>query len=408
MPIAAPIRPDERIVSLDIIRGFALLGILVMNLSSFSGSDLQFFAPEAEAMPWWDSAASYFRDVFFAGKFNSLFSLLFAIGFTMQLQRLRAKVPNRATTIYVRRLLILLAIGWLHGCLFWSGDVLSYYAVLGFALLLMRGWSNKAITITAVCCLFYPGIRSAVLALYAPPDWGPSRMEYFNKFIQNSHEAFGGGSFADAAAENTAQMLSGYTSLMLFEFTLVNYVLFFGTMLLGLLVGRHRWIENYRDNEVWIKKLQWLALFVGVVCAAIASYESKLALPAVPSIHWSIYRVTYGLARVCIMVFYVITIVRLAEMPEWRRWMQGFATAGRMPLSNYLLQTVIGTFIFYDWGLGYWGTTGPTVDLLLALAIFFLIQVPLSKLWLTRFNYGPMEWLWRRLTYGTTASTPTA
>ena len=95
------------------------------------------------------------------------------------------------------------------------------------------------------------------------------------------------------------------------------------------------------------------------------------------------------------MMFYVLTIVRLAQMPAWQRIFAPMAAAGRMPLTNYLMQTLIATTIFYGWGFGLWGTVGPAAGLALAFAIFFVIQVPLSLWWLKRFEMGPMEWVWR-------------
>jgi uncharacterized protein len=100
------------------------------------------------------------------------------------------------------------------------------------------------------------------------------------------------------------------------------------------------------------------------------------------------------------MIFYVLTVVRLAQIPVWQRRFAPIAAAGRMPLTNYLMQTLIATAIFYGWGFGLWGRVGPAAGLVLAFAIYFAIQVPLSLWWLRRFNYGPLEWLWRLATYG--------
>jgi uncharacterized protein len=100
------------------------------------------------------------------------------------------------------------------------------------------------------------------------------------------------------------------------------------------------------------------------------------------------------------MSFYVLTITRLAQSPAWQRTFAPMAAAGRMPLTNYLLQTAIATTIFYGWGFGLWGKVGPAAGLALAFAIFFVIQVPLSLWWLRRHEMGPMEWVWRYLTYG--------
>jgi uncharacterized protein len=110
--------------------------------------------------------------------------------------------------------------------------------------------------------------------------------------------------------------------------------------------------------------------------------------------------VCYFVCRVAIMFFYVATIVRCVHNATWRHRLAPMATAGRMPLTNYLLQTMMATFIFYGWGLGFWGKAGPALDLALAIALFFAVQIPISKWWLARHELGPMEWIWRRLTYG--------
>ena len=116
----------------------------------------------------------------------------------------------------------------------------------------------------------------------------------------------------------------------------------------------------------------------------------------------------YLLGRVLIMVFYVATIVRCVHNDAWRRRFAPMAIAGRMPLTNYLMQTLIATTLFYGWGFALWGKVGLAMDLLLAILIFFAIQVPLSKWWLARFELGPMEYLWRRLTYGRASLKPVA
>jgi len=110
------------------------------------------------------------------------------------------------------------------------------------------------------------------------------------------------------------------------------------------------------------------------------------------------------------MIFYVLTITRLAQIPLWQQRLAPMGAAGRMPLSNYLMQTLIATSIFYGWGLGLWGKVGPAAGLAVAFGIFFVVQLPLSVWWLRRFDYGPLEWIWRYATYGhrPVAAMPTA
>jgi uncharacterized protein len=136
------------------------------------------------------------------------------------------------------------------------------------------------------------------------------------------------------------------------------------------------------------------------VCALIFGILGEMNRAPGPTPIKIVISVSYVVCRISLMMFYVLTIVRLAQLPAWQRIFAPMAAAGRMPLTNYLMQTVIATTIFYGWGFGLWGRMGPALGLALAFAIFFLIQVPLSIWWLRRFSMGPMEWAWRYLTYG--------
>ena len=258
----------QRIPTLDIVRGFALLGILIMNIPGFSTS----FYAEADGSHLWpgrlDQLAEQARDLLFSGKFNSMFSLLFGIGFTIQFARLQERDPAHATGIYLRRLLVLGMFGLIHAAVFWTGDVLHIYAVLGLAF-------GAAFTV--------------IFALNRVP--GPSPIK-----------------------------------------------------------------------------------LLGSVC------------------YWS--------SRLALMLFYVLSIVRIAQTPAGARLLAPLGVCGRMPLTNYLMQTLLCTALFYGWGFGLWGRVGPAAGIGLALLLYFCIQVPWSMWWLRRHERGPLEALWARLTYG--------
>jgi uncharacterized protein len=387
--------PTERIVTLDILRGFALLGILVVNMASFARWSLE----QRTALP--DQVAAFIMDVFFSGKFNSLFSLLFAIGFTIQLERLEHRAASDALWIYVRRLLVLFAIGIAHAVLIWNGDVLHYYALLGFVLLFLRNVSDRTIVVLIVALLLVPGLRSLALLLFSPPEWNATSAALREEFLASAKAALGAGSYADVVAHNLWTLRRAYFDAFLLESTiLLGYLLFLVTMLLGLLAGRHRWIQRAGENPALLRRVQWWALGVGVAFGVVFSISSGFIERSVPSVWFIVYRTAYAVSRVALMAFYVATIVRLAMHPRWLRWMMPLAAAGRMPLTNYLLQSVLCTAIFYGWGLGLWGQVGAALQLALALAIFFVLQVPLSVLWFRRFTYGPMEYLWRLASYG--------
>jgi uncharacterized protein len=178
------------------------------------------------------------------------------------------------------------------------------------------------------------------------------------------------------------------------------YVQMATTMLIGVLIGRHHFERRIPELMPWVRKLQWWLLGVGLVCSLVFGAIFQIERAPGPSPLKVLGSITYVLSRLSLMLFYVMTIVRLAQLPVWQARFAPMAAAGKMPLTNYLMQTLICTTLFYGWGLGWWGQVGPAAQLALALAIFFLVQVPLSMLWLRRFRWGPLEYAWRVATYG--------
>jgi uncharacterized protein len=395
MDRAVPTLPAERIVTLDIIRGFALLGILVVNMASFSGAGPE----QPTALP--DQVAVFVVNVFFSGKFNSLFSLLFAIGFTIQLERLEQRAGNDARWIYVRRLLVLFAIGIAHAIFLWDGDVLHMYALLGIVLMFLRNVSDRAIVVLVALLLLVPAARSLFLLLFTGPELTAARLALRQEYFTTAAAALGSGSYFDAVAHHLWSLRREYFSALGLEAViLLGYALFLVTMLIGLLAGRHRWLQRAAENPALLRRVQWWALGIGITFGIAQAVASRYIEPSVPSVWFIVLRTGYSVSRVALMIFYVAVIVRLAMHPRWLRWLTPLAAAGRMPLTNYLLQSALCTAIFYGWGLGYWGEIGAALQLALAFAIFFVLQVPLSLWWFRHFAYGPMEYLWRLASYG--------
>jgi len=399
--LEAPVSAQQRIVTLDIVRGFALLGILIMNMPGFVSS----IFIEADGSHLWsspiDRAAELARDMLFSGKFNSMFSLLFGIGFTIQFARMEQLAPGHATHLYLRRLLILLAIGLVHAMFFWTGDVLHVYAVLGLLLLLvMRHMSDRAIVALIVLLLVYPAISGVVRLLVVTPDITAMRVAQAQAFEASNNLAYGGGTFIAAAREHMREFAHFYDNVWSLWGTLGFYVQMATTMLLGVLVGRHRLAQRIPELLPSIRRIQGWALSVGLVCALTFGIIFEIQRTPGPTPLKVLGSLAYTISRPSLMIFYVLTIVRLAQLPSWQARFAPIAATGRMPLTNYLMQTLICTTLMYGWGFGLWGTVGPAGQLLLAFAIFFVIQVPLSILWLRRFEYGPLEYLWRVATYG--------
>lgn len=395
-----PIRSSERIATLDIVRGFALLGILIMNMPGFSTS----FYAEADGSHLWtsllDQRAEQIRDMLFSGKFNSMFSLLFGLGFTIQLGRLRARDPENAARHYWRRILVLAGFAAVHVLFLWGGDVLHIYAVLGVLLYFLRNASNRLIIGLIVACLLYPAVNGIVRLYVITPDIVKQMVAESKAWEASNNLAYGHGSFVAAAREHMRDFAHTYGQPLRLWGIFGFYVQMAMTMLIGLLIGKNNWVPRIPEFLPTIRRLQWWALGLGIVCGLTFEILAQMNRVPGPSPVKVIISVSYAVCRLSMMCFYVLTIVRLAQAEVWQKRFAPMAACGRMPLTNYLGQTLIATTIFYGWGFGLFGKVGPALGLVLAFVIFFAIQVPLSRWWLKRFEFGPLEYVWRTLTYG--------
>lgn len=391
----------ERLPTLDILRGFALMGILIMNMPSFSYSGFT----EADGSRHWPGAVDQFaeqlRDLLFSGKFNSLFSLLFGIGFTIQFARMEAAAPETASRLYLRRLLVLAGLGLAHASLLWFGDVLHIYAVLGIVLLFgLRRVSDRTVLVLIGLCLLFPLVTGALRQLVFTPEMVAARTQQMLALGASNNAAFGQGGYLDAVRENLRLLAFDYGNVQSLWNNLGWYVSMGLTMLIGLLAGRRRWVQRVPELMPTIRRCTWWALFVGLGCGVAFTVIFALNRTPGPSLIKTIGSLCYGFSRLATMIFYVLVIVRWSQTETGRRWLSPLAAAGRMPLTNYLMQSLICTTLFYNWGFGLWDRVGPALGFVLSLAIFFCIQVPWSLWWLRRHERGPMETLWARLTYG--------
>jgi uncharacterized protein len=400
---------SQRIPTLDILRGFALMGILIMNMPGFNSS---FFA-EADGSHLWpgkiDQGAEYLREALFSGKFNSMFSLLFGIGFTIQFTRMAERDPAHATGVYLRRLVVLAVLGVVHAWVFWPGDVLHTYAILGLLLVLgLRRVSDRGIMMLIAACIVYPALSGAMRVLIFTKEMTAERVQIAKAFELTNNTVFGHGSFFDMVRENTRMMNYFYDNWQSLWGTFGWWVMMSLTMLIGLLAGRRRWVQRAAELMPQIRRLMWWALAIGLGCGVAFTVIFELNRIPGPSPIKVLGSVCYSLSRLGLMMFYVLVIVRLAQQAVWQRRLAPLAAAGRMPLTNYLMQTAICITLFQGWGFGLWMQVGPAWSLVLALAIFWLVQVPWSLWWLKSHDRGPMEALWARLTYGRSQVRPAA
>ena len=350
--------------------------------------------PERTWPEWYDRAAIWIIDCFFSGKFNSLFSFLFGLGFTIQMERL-ARRGAGWQWIYARRLAILLLFGVAHAILVWSGDVLHIYAVLGGLLLGLRRLPDKALlTITAFLILL-PTFTSTYFVSRHTPERAREQRARIERMNAAEVKALGSGTYADAVRIRMDTEREMYSR----PFLLFFYASLTITMLLGFYAGRRRIAQEPHSHAVLIRRVQWWSLAIGLTTAGTFAVGVRFIEPFKPTALNILLSTLYAFARPSLMLFYATSLLRIANSDRWRALVAPLAFTGRMPLTNYLMQSVVCTLLFYNYGLGLFQKVGPALQLGVAFALFGL-QVLWSIAWFRHFRFGPAEWLWRALTYG--------
>jgi uncharacterized protein len=402
--IAEPVKTQERIETLDTIRGFALLGILIANMAHFSSP-----APYLEMIGkniwtgFWDTTISSFISLFIQGKFYTMFSFLFGLGFVIFYERAKAKTKRPILLLY-RRLFILLLIGLIHTFFIWHGDILVAYALLGFLLPLF--FNRKpitlliwAVTIFSVFILFMTLVFGSLALVkmvdeeaYTNDILQPVIADIENR-IENSFHAYGHGTFAEIMAQRTSDTFFVLGNLFTFAFML------FPLFLLGLYVGKKAILQNIEANMPLIWRTWIWGLAIGLSMSIVKFTCTNLMGTDPFSFYALIHLCAAILGDTGLCLFFMTSIIILCQNKKWMPKLKPLAYVGRMSLSNYLLQSIICTTIFYSYGLGLYGKVGPALGLVLTMVIF-TVQIFISTYWLKRYQFGPMEWVWKCLTYG--------
>jgi uncharacterized protein len=374
---------------LDAIRGFALFGILLMNLEAFNGPILMALSGIDPSLRGFDRLADGFIYIFVQGKFWTLFSLLFGIGFAMMFDSAE-RSGGDFRRIYKRRLWALLAIGAAHAILIWEGDILFAYAVSGFVLL----WRMKTDAVPRLwpIVLTYctPLALIALGGLFAtPPPQTPEAVQQM-------------------AEQARLQGQSGYLATLgwrigFFLESLGNLVVLLpltsAVFALGVRLHRTGWTQpSERSGQPG-----------GVLAVCLYAAGLLLMLLSVwiaPSVSYAEFNRTFALVNVLNMLAGILMCLGMFFGLRWlwakpaaQALMARLAPLGRMALTNYLMQSVLCTLFFYGYGLGYFQQLPRAWHIPFALALITL-QTLFSTWWLGRFSMGPAEYIWRWLTYG--------
>ena len=395
----APIAATERIEAMDVLRGFALLGILLMNLEGFVGPVMASATGLDPALTGMDRTVDLLIYVLVQGKFYTLFSLLFGMGFAVMSQR--AEQAGRPFAgLYWRRGLVLLTIGIVHALFIWAGDILMMYALCSFLLLAFRplqtrwfAWLGLGAYVMPIGFMFLMGAMGSLLG--GTEGWDKAMGEIGKQMqvlIDSERTAYGSGSYADA----TWQRLKS-TGMALSNITMFGFIAF-GLFLLGAWFVRSGAISRPKEFPGLYATLRWVAWPVGLL-AMLGSVALEPTMDfATFNLRMSAAFTLQMLANLLMCLGYVAWVLRALASPLWKRPLGRLAPAGRMALTNYLMQSLVCTWIFYGYGLGYFEQLPRAWHPVFALALFGL-QVLVSHLWLSRFRFGPMEWLWRSATY---------
>jgi len=375
----------------DILRAIALVGIVVVNYQSpnLTGAG---YAARGGA----DSVVRTIVDLFFNGKFYPLFSVLFGFGMATQIIKARTRAGG-FRLFYLRRLFVLFCIGVLHSILVWQGDILHVYAFWGLLLLACAGLSNRSLLVGGFVLITAGAFQRPLVDLF-----------HLNGSVEQGLQ--GVRVYASTAAYGSliSRLVSQFVSDGVHLNTYFRQLDIPGLFLLGLYAGRRDLLSDVRGHAVLIRRVMFAAMAIGLFGLGWEFAVRRLAgaagnaggMPAriagllggsTPTMIAKLYY------KPALAVFYGCALILLLSRPLFVRWLRPLSMLGRMSLTSYLVQCVIAAILFFGFGL--YGRVGPAFACALAVAIY-TVQIPLSAWWLRRYRFGPMEWVWRSLTYG--------
>lgn len=386
-----PTKLKKRIDLLDIYRGFAILGIFVVNIVIMNST----FLNQDEFSKQWtsniDQISERILQLFFYTKFFPIFSLLFGLGISMQALKLLEK-NELSFSFFVRRMFILFIFGALHIIFLWSGDVLNLYAILGLFTTLMIKRSNKLILALSAIFLLFPFYDQIFEYVFNLLNFRPEIYlsnytgETVNQIIKN-------GTYTEGIKLRLLEYLSNIP--MLFGFLGPVAISMF---LLGLYLGKNKVFDTLEEFIIRIKK----PILIVAILTNIYRIIFLFVLPDYEIYTTEIFRPIFiklmVLSDIAMGLFYLWVIGWLWYNTKWKTILSPLKYVGRMALTNYIMQSFIGLILFSSFGFKLYETLSPSETLLTAILVF-IFQVILSKIWLTYFRFGPLEWIWRCLTY---------
>jgi uncharacterized protein len=397
-PVIRPIDPGQRLEAVDMVRGFALFGVLLVNMYNFGAYSMIWTAPI-------DQLASSVMRFFFETKSWRLFSMLFGFGFSLQLLRAEQR-GVRFLPVYLRRLTILFIMG-MGNALLGNLDILMFYAELGLILVAFRKLPPRVLLVLAIVLLMVFPVGRAISTPTRGPEIEASTPELdLEKALEKIEEnrrthPHSVGSIREVWAVNADSIPTNPADYPLDAESSFAY---FAMFLLGLYVGRRRIFHDIQKHRVLIQRVCGWGLGFGVfamTCERILNLTTGYTVfdeQRATVLAQFAGDLLFAFGSTALSLGYAAAIILLSQSERWRRIISPLSAVGRLALTVYLTQTLMFTTLFYGYGFGQVFRIGPTAVTAYAV-LFFTIQVATCAWWVRHFRFGPMEWLWRSLTY---------
>ena len=396
-----PVSAQERIDLIDVVRGFALFGVLLANLVWIT-TDVVLTDARLSQLPTepLDRIVKPLVVFFVDHKFYTLFSFLFGLGFAIQLSRAEER-RHDVVAVYARRVFILAVIGLLHIALVWYGDILLVYAIGGFGLLVVRHWNARLLMILAITLALFARAAVGVFPLVA----GASGTAQVDAEVEEDADKerklaiFDGTSYRAIARENASfyyrDIVAGSVGLFLLPQVFARFIF-------GLYVGRRNWARRTTELRPILRRILPWTIAVGVVGNGTTIVIDHLQHANVlgPDSYWvhAVAPVEEAGILALALAYLGALVLLFHRSATWHRRLGYLAPVGRMALTNYLTHSVLYFVLFTGVGFGLYGEVGPASCVALAV-IIFAAQMTFSGWWLARYRFGPAEWVWRTLTY---------
>ena len=384
---------SNRIEAIDVLRGFTLFGIVLVHMVEqyYAGPYPEGVQSEPTTL---DNILQGFAGIFIMGKFYMIFSFLFGLSFFIQ----SSKRDSGFLLRFTWRLLILFAIGMIHH-LHYRGDILSIYAILGFGLLLFSWLPDKTMLIVAVLLVFnIPSHIARTVYAIDPSLQGQSVFNADQNALMAYYNTVKSGPYLEILKAN----FNSFSAKMRFQVEFGRIYITLGLFLLGVYAGRKKVFENLEEKKPLLKKAIRYSLWslLGVILFAAAFFGASFGLKIELSeqVQNLVSFFTYDVFNAAMSCIYTAGILLLFQKEKWHKRLMHLYPVGRMGLTTYLMQSMFGTLIFFSYGLGLLFEFGSAVTFGLGVLIF-IVQIIFAKYWFQYFQFGPVEWLWRTLTY---------